>query len=131
MVEKLNYIELSNGKYPMKCDLNVLELVQEEYGKLSLFERELSGLRPTGEKDEKGNSLYAREEPSVKVIRFALTLMVNEGIDIENAKRKKEREHITEQEAGVLASDVNIFDIAEKLHKEFLRCFESKNRSST
>ena len=38
MFESLKYIELSGEKFPIKCDMVVLEKIQEEYGNLDLFE---------------------------------------------------------------------------------------------
>lgn len=120
MIEKLTYIELAGESYPIKCDLAVLEAAQEEYGTLNEFERKLAGIEEAG-----------RTEPSVKAIRFALPLMINEGIDIENAIEGGKRKHITEKELKLLLSDINVFVIANELHDEFSRCFVSKNRNST
>ena len=131
MVEKLNYIELADGFYPIKCDLAVLEAVQEEYGKLSIFERELSGIRKTEEKDEKGKPIYKTEEPSMRAVRFVLPLMINEGIDVENHLEGTRKKHIKESDLKCCITGVNILDIAYDLHREFVRCFETKNRNST
>lgn len=38
MFEELNYIEMSGKKYPIKCDLVVLEKIQDEFGDLNEFE---------------------------------------------------------------------------------------------
>lgn len=126
MIEKLTYIELGDGSYPIKCDLAVLEAAQEEYGTLNEFERKLAGF-----KEEKGKDGSIRTEPSIKAVRLALTWMLNEGIDIENAKEGGKRKHITDLQMKELLTDANVFEVADKLHKEFSRCFVSKNRKST
>ena len=131
MREQLTYIKLADGNYPIKCDLVVLEAAQEEYGKLSIFELELGGLRATGKQDENGNKIYVKEEPSMKALRFALPLMVNEGIDIENRMEQAERKHISSDDLGLLIAGVNVFELAEQLHEDFKKCFVSKNRNST
>ena len=128
MVEKLTYIELADGQYPIKCDLAVLELAQEEYGRLGIFEKELSGLRKI---EKEGEEEYVHEEPSIQAIRFALPLMVNEGIDLENRYEKGKRKHISEKDLPELLTDVHVFELADMLHKEFVRCFQSKNPKST
>lgn len=125
MIEKLKYIELGKEKYPMKCDLAVLEEIQEQYGTINAFELKLAGWTKNEEKK------LVKTEPSMKAIRFALPLMINEGIDIENAKSGKKRKHITDAELKALCTDVNVFDIANELHDEFIRCFEVKNQNST
>ncbi len=127
MVEKLTYIELGDCVYPMKCDLAVLEIIQEEYGTINKFEKKLIG--EVEQTDQ--NTKEAYTEPSVKAVRFALPLMINEGIDIENLKEGEKRKHITENELNEMMSEFNLFEIARKLHDEFVRCFITKNRRST
>lgn len=131
MVEKLTYIELADGQYPIKCDLAVLELAQEEYGKLGIFERELSGLRKAKKEKEDEEEKYIQEEPSIKAVRFVLPLMLNEGIDLENRYEKGKRKHIMEKDLPGLLTDVNVYDLANALHREFCRSFQSKNPKST
>ena len=41
MFEELKYIELSGEKYPVKCDMVVLEKIQDEFGSLEEFEKRL------------------------------------------------------------------------------------------
>ena len=91
MIEKMTYIELAGGTYPIKCDLAVLEAAQDAYGSLTEFERKLLGLPP--ETDKKKETKVSRE-PSMKTVRFILPLMVNEGLDLENAKEGGKRKHI-------------------------------------
>ncbi len=38
MFEELKYIELSGEKYPVKCDMVVLEKIQDEFGSLDKYE---------------------------------------------------------------------------------------------
>ena len=63
MFEKLNHIELSGESYPIKCDLLVLEKIQDEYGDLSDFENKLTGFVP--DIDEYGE--YVRNEEGLLV----------------------------------------------------------------
>ena len=128
MIEKMTYIELAGGTYPIKCDLAVLEAAQDAYGSLTEFERKLLGLPP--ETDKKKETKVSRE-PSMKTVRFILPLMVNEGLDLENAKEGGKRKHITGGDLRELLTDVNMFERADELHREFSRCFVTKNRKST
>ena len=92
MFEKVNYIELSGDKYPLKCDILVLEKIQEEYGDLTEFENNLTGFVP--KRDEEGE-LVRNEEgfmvgvygiPDAKTLRKALMWMVQEGLEIEGTQ---------------------------------------------
>ena len=61
MFEELKYIELSGENYPVKCDMVVLEKIQNEFGSLDKFETKnypwVPILDAEGEKvrDEDGN----------------------------------------------------------------------------
>ena len=44
MFENLNTITLQGEKYPIRCDINVCEMLQDEFGSLAEFERRLLGL---------------------------------------------------------------------------------------
>lgn len=125
MIEKLTYIQLGSEEYPIKCDLAVLEAIQNEYGSIHKFELKLVGREPKEEKK------LVKVEPSIRAIRFVLPLMINEGIDIENMQTGKKRKHITESDLKVLCTDINVFDMANELHDEFIKCFETKNQKST
>lgn len=131
MRENFTYIELGGENYPIKCDLAVLEAAQEEYGKLSVFEKEIGGLMDSGKKDEDGSTIYIKEEPSMKAVRFVLPLMINEGIDIENRLDGTSRKHLTDETLQESVCGTNVFTLADTLYREFLKCFESKNRNST
>ena len=46
MFDKLNYIELSGELYPIKCDMLVLERIQDKYNDISEFENGITGFQP-------------------------------------------------------------------------------------
>lgn len=89
MFEKVNYIELSGDKYPLKCDILVLEKIQEEYGDLTEFENNLTGFVPKRDEEgeivrnEEGFMVGAYGIPDAKTLRKALMWMVQEGLEIE------------------------------------------------
>ena len=47
----LAYIELSGVKLPIRCDMLVLEKIQEDYGDISEFENKLIGFEPIYNED--------------------------------------------------------------------------------
>lgn len=48
----INHIELSGVKLPIRCDMLVLEKIQEDYGDISEFENKLIGLNRSTMKTE-------------------------------------------------------------------------------
>lgn len=122
----MRYVELSGEKYPLKCDILVLEKIQEEYEDLSDFENKLTGFQP--DLDEEGEIVRNEEGymvgrygiPDAKTVRKALTWMVQEGLEIEG------KEKIDEKEIARKV-DVSPVEIGKQLREEFSRCFERKN----
>ena len=51
MFEKVKHITLSGKEYPYKCDLVVLEKIQEEYSDIGDFENKISGFTPSRNED--------------------------------------------------------------------------------
>ena len=135
MFEKTNYIELSGEKYPIKCDILVLERIQDKYEDLSEFENGLNGFTPAvdenGEykRNEEGRLVGFYGEPKIETLRDALEWMVQEGIEIERENGKE----IQEVSGKTLTRKVDMApkELAEILHAEFARCFRRKNPKTT
>lgn len=135
MFDKMNYIELSGEKYPIKCDLLVLEKIQEKYKDLSEFENKLNGFTPGIGKDGKytrnkeGRLMGIYGEPEIAVLKDTLEWMVMEGLEIEREEGKEQR----------LITNINLLrkvdmspkELSEALHAEFARCFKRKNPKTT
>lgn len=131
---ELNHIEMNGVNYPIYCDLNVLELIQEEFTSVNKFERDLMGLTPlideNGEvkRNEEGSILNLQGEPKIKAIVFGLYLMIREGQRIDSRQTGKEWEELTIDEIRELCT-IPFGELAQKLHEEFNRCFDIKKKS--
>lgn len=131
MFEKVNYIELSGDKYPLKCDILVLEKIQEEYGDLTEFENNLTGFVP--KRDEEGEIVRNEEGfmvgvygiPDAKTLRKALMWMVQEGLEIEGTHME-----ITEVDIARKV-DMSPVELGHVLRDEFSKCFKRKNEETT
>ena len=129
-MENLKRIMIGKQNFPFKIDLNVLEHIQNEYGTIYQFERELLGLQ--FKKDEKGNQIYkdgepamTRTEPSIKAIKTVLTAAINEGLAIEADDENKSYEKVTDK--FIIRECTIPFDVLSGiLHEEFRRCFATK-----
>lgn len=136
MFDKLNYIELSGEMYPIKCDLCVLEKIQEEYHDLSEFENGIRGFIPN--RDENGDIIINEEgmmvgssvTPNIKMLNHALVWMVREGIEIEREENGKEWPDFTDKEL-IRKANLSPKELGAVLHREFNRCFERKNQKTT
>lgn len=131
MFDKLQYIELSGQSIPYKCDLFVLEKIQDKYGSLSEYENRLSGFTPSkdenGEniRNEKGYLVGTSEQPDISVLNDTLIWMVEEGLEIE---REAGKETVSITNRGLIRMvDMSPRELSEILHEEFNRCFKRKN----
>ena len=130
-MKKMSRIQIGEKNYPMKMDLNVLEHIQEEYGSINQFERDILGIELV--KDENGKQLYTNAgdcqmrivEPSVKAIKAVLPMMINEGLAIEADIRGGRYVPVSEQEI-FRSCQIPFGDLADIIHEEFARCFETK-----
>ncbi len=130
-MEKLRRIMIGEKTYPFKIDLNVLEMVQEKYGSVKAFERELFGWRYR--KDEEGKQMYSSDgvpmiyivEPAVTAVKLILPAAVMEGLQIEADEHNRQMEEITED---YILHNCNVpyMDLCVMLQEEFSRCFAAK-----
>ena len=136
MFEELKFIELSGEKYPVKCDLVVLEKIQDEFGSLDVFEKKIYPWIPVldeaGEKirDENGNVETEFRMPDIPTVNTALFFMVNEGEEIAAEKEGREPRSYSRNEIARKV-DISPVSLALKLHTEYYRCFELKNEKTT
>lgn len=136
MFEELKYIDLSGEKYPVKCDLVVLEKIQDEFGSLDEFETKIYPWVPildeAGEKvrDEKGNVETEFQMPDIPAVNTALFFMVNEGEEIAAEREGREPRPYSRNEIARKV-DISPVRLALKLHAEYYRCFELKNEKTT
>ena len=148
MFEEMKKIVMQGKEYPIKCDLLVLEKLQQEFGSLNDFEnglitmeeikeekmaeeagdleqelqREL-GVEPE-EKKEEENKKYKVKFPDMKCVKAALYYMVNEGEEIEAEREREGRAPVvyTREELGRKAGAA-IIGIAHRLHVSFTTIF--------
>ena len=57
MLDKMNFIETENEKYPLMFTLNVMEKIQEEYGSINAW----------------SNLVQKEGEPDIKALKFFIT----------------------------------------------------------
>lgn len=130
-MEKLKRIRIGNKVYPFKIDLNVLEIMQEEFGTVNEFERQLRGMHYKKDKDdhyiknEDGNLMMYITEPSIKAIKAVLPAAINEGLAIEAEWENREMQPVDEEQI-IRDCTISFTVLGRMLLEEFKRCFETK-----
>ena len=121
---KLDHITWNGKKYPVYCDLLVLEKIQEEFETINQFERELIGQAVVydedgnAERDDTGALVKKAVEPTIKTIVRGLYLMIEEGQRIETSQGK-EVEPITEED--IMSYCGNFYALGIMVHGIFMK----------
>lgn len=135
MFDKLNHVTLSGEEYPIKCDMLVLEQIQNEYGSIAKFEKEIIAWEPmldeNGEEvlNDSGIRKVKSKLPSAKAVNDALYWMITEGMEIEAAK-KNESFKVLKREELLRRIDMAYMKLVNLVHDEFSRCFEDPNEET-
>lgn len=127
MFEKVNHIKLSGEIYPIRCDMAVLEKIQDKYGDLIAFEDLIYKFEP--KVDKNGNPVKSKEGlivgtygyPKISAVNDALYWFVEEGMDIEEPGKTISKKEL------IRNVDLTPIDLAKVVHDEYVRCFERKN----
>ena len=134
MYDTFTTVEISGENHPIKCNIEVLALLQERFETLNAFERQILGLKEltnedgTPRTDEDGNKLFAVGEPSFRAIMTALPIMLKAGYD--DAIEQGEVTERPDLRHAIKEADFDHMAIATALHDEFKRCYERKNRKA-
>lgn len=119
MIDKLEYLDDGDAKYPMAFTLNVMEAAEEKYGGVESWAK-----------------LMDQKEPSYKALKFMVLEIINEGADIENEKLKgdEKKEPLTSKQVGRLITRIGLDEIGVKVFKLIQSSLpkgdKSKNRVS-
>lgn len=135
MFEGLSYIELSGEKYPIKCDLLVLEAIQEKFGSIDAFENGIMIWEPKLDENgepviEDGKEVMQGRIPDMKPLNEGLYLMVKEGEAIRAEEVGEPQREITKEKI-IRKVDMSPRELARLIHDEFYRCFYIKNGKTT
>jgi len=131
-MRKPSMVKLGKSQYPIICDLNVLETLQDKYGSVNNFERKLLGLviqrNESGEiiYTDDGNPLMIAVEPSIDAIKTALLEMVKEGERVSGYLNGKENVDFTDEIVILNDCTIPFEKMARTLHEEYKKCFETK-----
>ena len=92
--------------YELVFNLNVMEQIQEAYGSVAAW----------------GDQVENSEEPNAKAVKYGITCMINEGIDIYNEDHEddedfKPRKFMSENKAGRIITEIGLGETTKQLKK--------------
>lgn len=102
MDNKKNALTVEGKDYPMEFNLNVMEVIQEEYDTVDKWGDLVEG---------KGKN----KEPNIKALVFGLTAMINEGLEVEAEENKKDFTPLTHKQVARLLTKVGLAEATKQL----------------
>ena len=102
MDKNTNALKVEGKEYPMAFNLNVMEVIQEEYDTVDKWGDLVEG---------KGKN----KEPNIKALVFGLTAMINEGLDIEADEKGKDFKPLTHKQVARLLTKIGLAEATEQL----------------
>mgnify|MGYP006865367452 CR=1 FL=1 len=133
MYEHMETVMLGGKEYPIKCDIDVLIKIQEQFDGLNAFEMLIGGFKTVKRADgstvldDKGIPLLERAEPSVRAIRTVLPYMLQEAaVTLKDITPVD----LSETDEAIKNMHFDMMKVARAMYHEFNKCFERKNVSS-
>nr|DAY77399.1 MAG TPA: hypothetical protein [Caudoviricetes sp.] len=101
MLDELKYLETKNEKYPYIYSLNVMSVIQNEYGSLAKW----------------GNLVEPKDgsEANLQALIDFFTEAINDGIDLENGKTKNNRPFVTKRQTGRILAEAGLEKVTTSL----------------
>lgn len=115
MKEMRNEIEYKGIKYNLVFNLNVMEVIQDEYGTL-----------------DKWGALtdVKKGEPNAKAVLFGFTAMLNEGIDIENEEKGTDIKPLTHKQVGRILTEIGLREATFKMNNAVIESTKSEEKNA-
>lgn len=114
MKEMRNEIEYRGTTYNLVFNLNVMEIIQDEYGTL-----------------DKWGSLTdaSKGEPNAKAVVFGFTAMLNEGIDIDNEEKGTDIKPLTHKQVGRILTEIGLRQATLQMNKTVIESTKSDEKN--
>lgn len=115
MKEMRNEIEYKGTKYNLVFNLNVMEVIQDEYGTLEEWGKLTDG---------------SNGEPNAKAVVFGFTAMLNEGIDIDNEKNGTTNPFLTHKQVGRILTEIGLREATLKMNNTVIESTKSEEKNA-
>ena len=108
-------IQYKGQDYLLVFNLNVMEMVQEEYGTIQKWAELTDG--STG-------------EPNAKAVIYGFWCMLNEGIDIQNEENGTDIKPFTLRQVGRIITEVGLKNATQTLNETVIESTKSNEKNS-
>lgn len=104
MKETFETVEYKGKKYPLVCNINVMEEIQKRYKSFTQWSNLCGGTTD-------------KKEVDIAAFKTGILLMINEGLLIESEDNGTEFKEMTPRQVGRLISEVGLVEVTNKLTK--------------
>ena len=102
MINTIKHFKCGDTEYPLAFTMNVIEKIQDKYGSYEKW----------GDMTDS-----KKQEPNIGALKFGITEMINEGIDIENENKEEKQAFVDSKLVGRIITDLGLKEIAEKANE--------------
>ena len=117
MKEISKEFEYKGKEYKLVFNLNVMEVIQDQYGTLDNWGKLTDGAENDG-------------EPNAKAVIFGITAMLNEGIDIENEENGTEEKMLTNKQVGRMITEIGLQSSAQLMNGVVIDSTQSAEKNA-
>ena len=116
MKDVFGKIQYKDKEYRLVFNLNVMEVIQEEYGTIEHW----------GEITDASEG----EEPNMKAVIFGFKEMLNEAIDMENDENGTQIPMLTHKQVGRMITEIGLDEVAEQLNSTVVESVKSDEKNA-
>lgn len=116
MKEMRKEIEYKGITYNLVFNINVMEVIQDEYGTLDKW----------GTLTDATNG----KEPNAKAVIFGITAMLNEGIDIDNEEKGKNIKPLTHKQVGRMLTEIGLKEVTKTMNEAVIESTKSDEKNA-
>lgn len=130
MTGQMKTVTLAGKEYPIRCNINVLMEIQEQFDTIPNFEMMITGVKLVQDadgnavQDADGKLMFKRCDPSLRAVAAILPCMLAEAA---GSSRKRELDEALD---AIQYAKFDLYDTAFRMNKELSKCFERKNALS-
>lgn len=141
MKEMNGKIQYKGQEYALVFNLNVMEIIQQEYESLDAWgeltdgkayarkEYEKLGKKKTWDELTEEEQAQYHGEPDAKAVIFGFTEMINEGIDIANEENGTDIKPFTLKQVGRIITEIGLANATQTLNETVIESTQGDGKN--
>ena len=115
MTNTIKHFKCGDTEYPLAFTMNVIEKIQDKYGSYEKW----------------GDMTDGKEkEVNIGALKFGITEMINEGIDIENENLETKRVFVTPKQVGRIITELGMKKLTDKVQETVIESTKNEEEKN-